>query len=488
MNLSKLQLFGLLCLSAFVGGLMAMSAYFVYIHPKSAQRNEALYTPQNGKFPQSAEFKQATQQVRPAVVHIKLTRPRGRYRNVEEQENNNEEYYEDSPSAHFGSGSGVIISADGYIVTNNHVVEDAQSLEVILPDKRSFKAQIIGTDMATDLALLKIDGKNLPTARFAPVSNKLDIGDWVLAIGNPFDLTASVTAGIVSGKGRKINLLRHDVANQKNAVEAFIQTDAAINPGNSGGALINMQGELVGINTAIATHTGYYTGFSFAIPIALVRKVTEDLKQHGETRRAILGVRLLEITGRLAQREKLKDLKGVFIDYVAENSSASIAGLKSGDVILELDKQEVNSVPDFNGMVALYTPGQRVEVLFVRKGKAQKIVITLRDTVGKILKREKEETETSETQVLGAELALPTKTEMEKLKIRYGVKVKKLEAGKLQNIGIKAGFVITLIDGKQMQKPEDVKNAIEASKKAGKAITIEGYYWGSGKAYYALGW
>jgi len=482
--MTKIQLFFSLLVSAFLGGFMSLSAYFLYVQPIKYKDIKA--HPLNDKISQSAIFKQATQQVRPAVVHIKLTQPRNRFQKTKDAENIDE--YDESSSGHYGSGSGVIISKDGYIVTNNHVVENAQTLLVILPDKRSFKARVIGTDMATDLAVLKIEGTDLPVAKLA-TTDVLEIGDWVLAIGNPFDLTASVTAGIVSGKGRNINLLKHDIANQKNAVEAFIQTDAAINPGNSGGALINMKGEVVGINTAIATHTGYYTGFSFAIPIALVRKVVNDLKEYGETRRALLGAKLIEINGKLAQQERLKELKGVYIAYVADNSSASVGGLKNGDVILTLDQHEVNSVPDFNAHMALYTPGQSVKITYMRSGKKQTIAVILRDTHGQTQGKDKNKIKIVESSTyMGAEFTLPTKTEKDKLGLRYGIKVQTLRAGKLMNAGVKAGFIITNIDGKQIIKIEDVKNTLEASKKNSKTVTIEGYYWGAGKAYYALGW
>lgn len=482
MQITKIQFFVSLSLASFFGGMMALSAYFLYVRPQEGKQNKnILPTSAQGKMLQSTEFKHITQKVRPAVVHIKLIKPRSNYLPVETDE-------EETEKGFFGSGSGVIITEDGYIVTNNHVVENAQGLEVILPDKRSFKAQIIGTDIATDLALLKIEGKNLPTAQLAAHDETLEIGDWVLAIGNPFDLTSSVTAGIVSGKGRNINLLRHDVANQKNAVESFIQTDAAINPGNSGGALINMQGEVVGINTAIATHTGSYTGFSFAIPVSLVHKVVSDLKQHGETKRAIMGVKLLEIDSKLMERKNLKDAKGVFVQSVAENSSASFAGIKEGDVITFLGKKEVNSIPDFNAQIALYTPNQKIKVTYIRNSVSKTIEVVLRSTVGKVADANKEKNVEMDNQIFGAELSLPTPTEKKKLGIKTGVKIQQIQAGKLQSAGIKAGFIITYIDGKQVQKIEDVKKILIASKQKSKAITIEGYYWGAGKAYYAIGW
>ncbi|TAD93545.1 MAG: PDZ domain-containing protein, partial [Bacteroidetes bacterium] len=348
-------------------------------------------------------------------------------------------------------------------------------------------ARIIGTDMATDLALIKIEGADLPTAQLAVSDDQVELGDWVLAIGNPFDLVASVTAGIVSGKGRNINLLRHDVTNQKNAVESFIQTDAAINPGNSGGALINMRGEVVGINTAIATHTGYYSGFSFAIPIGLVRKVVADLKEHGETKRAILGVKLMEIDSKVAMRKSLRTTKGVMIDYVAEHSSASFAGLQAGDVISAIDKKEVNTVPDFNARIALYAPNQKITLTYHRKGVEKIIQVHLLSTVGKIPDKAPKTTE-GDSQIWGAELTLPTATEKKRLGIKTGVKVQKIQAGKLQSAGIKTGFIITQIDKKNITLISEVKTILAESKKNSKTITIEGYYWGEGKAYYALGW
>ncbi len=477
--MTKLQLFFSMLVSAFLGGFMSLSAYFLYVEPQKKIR-QARQEPAHvySKTPSPINFKQATQKVRSAVVHIKLLQSNIRFQHTEL-----EDTLGGNPSVHYGSGSGVIISADGYIVTNYHVVENAKVLEVMLPDKRVFKAKIVGTDIATDLAVLKIEGKDLPTAQFAP-TDAVEVGDWVLAIGNPFDLTTSVTAGIVSGKGRNVNLLRADLANQKNPVESFIQTDAAINPGNSGGALVNMQGEVIGINTAIATHTGYYTGFSFAIPIALVRKVVQDIRKYGETKRAMLGVKLIEVDGKLAERKKLTVLKGVYIDYVATNSSASASGLESGDVILALDQQETNSVPDFNTFIALCSPGQSIKLRFMHKGSVKTADIILRDALGRT--EEQVNPKNTETQVMGAEFSLPTKVEKDKLGIKFGVKIHKLQAGKLQNAGIKQGFIITHIDEKAMNTSTEARTALETLKKSKKAITIEGYYMGEGKAYYVI--
>lgn len=275
-----------------------------------------------------------------------------------------------------GAGSGVIISADGYIVTNNHVVENAQDITVTLNDKREFPATIVGTDPQTDLALVKIECDGLPTLTFGN-SDQVRIGEWVLAVGNPFNLTSTVTAGIVSAKARNL-----DILGENTSIESFIQTDAAVNQGNSGGALVNASGELIGINSAIASHTGYYTGYSFAIPSNIARKVVGDLKEYGMVQRAVLAVTIQEVDNNVAQELNLPQVKGVCITSVADDGAAYRAGLQQYDVITAINGTEVNSVSELREVMAQYSPGDRVEVAYLRDGSSHKTPLTLLNSEG----------------------------------------------------------------------------------------------------------
>ena len=269
------------------------------------------------------------------------------------------------------SGSGVILSEDGYIVTNNHVIQQANEIEVVLNDKRSFTAQLIGTDPNTDIALLKIEATDLPTLQMGN-SDDLKIGEWVLAVGNPFNLTSTVTAGIVSAKARNINILDADMK-----IESFIQTDAAVNPGNSGGALVNTRGELVGINTAIASQTGSYAGYAFAVPTSIVQKVVADLRQYGSVQRALLGIRMLDITSEVQQYYGLKSLEGVYIVEVVPGSAAENGGLASGDVLIAVDGTTVNSSSELQEKIARKNPGDEVTLTVLRNDKRLDLRITL---------------------------------------------------------------------------------------------------------------
>lgn len=275
-----------------------------------------------------------------------------------------------------GAGSGVIISPDGYIVTNNHVVENAQDITVTLNDKREFPATIVGTDPQTDLALIKIECDGLPTLTFGN-SDQVRIGEWVLAVGNPFNLTSTVTAGIVSAKARNL-----DILGENTSIESFIQTDAAVNQGNSGGALVNASGELIGINSAIASHTGYYTGYSFAIPSNIARKVVGDLKEYGMVQRAVLAVTIQEVDNNVAQELNLSQVKGVCITSVADDGAAYRAGLQQYDVITSINGSEVNSVSELREVMAQYSPGDRVEVAYLRNGSSHKTPLTLLNSEG----------------------------------------------------------------------------------------------------------
>jgi Do/DeqQ family serine protease len=362
-----------------------------------------------------------------------------------------------------GSGSGVIISTDGYIVTNNHVVDGATKIKVILNDKREYTAELIGKDRNTDLALIKIEEKNLPFA-VQGNSDEVKVGQWVLAVGNPFNLTSTVTAGIVSAKGRGLNLLR-DPRNPETqyAIEAFIQTDAAVNPGNSGGALVSSDGKLIGINAAIASETGQFAGYSFAIPVNLMKKVIDDLLKYGEVQRGLLGVQIQDVSSELADKEGLKEVRGVFVAKVTENSAAESAGIKDKDIIIAIDDEKVNTSNELQEKVGKKSPGDKVKVSIIRDGKNMDFVVTLRGKDGKTTLAKVEKAETNK--VLGCEFESIARDERLKLKISSGVKVKSIgEKSALKKAGIPVGFILTHIDKVPVNSVTEVKNSLENKK------------------------
>ena len=317
------------------------------------------------------DFTQAAERSVEAVVHVKTKYYR--------QQQYVDPFYQfffgrpqqsQQPSA-MASGSGVILSNDGYIVTNNHVIEDANEIEVVLNDKRTFAAQLIGTDPNTDLALLKIEATNLPTIEIGN-SDDLRVGEWVLAVGNPFNLTSTVTAGIVSAKARSINILNSDMK-----IESFIQTDAAVNPGNSGGALVNTRGQLVGINTAIASQTGSYAGYAFAIPTAIMQKVVADLRQYGTVQRALLGIRMLDITQQVKDQLSLESMEGVYVGEVISGSAADKAGMKAGDVIVQVDGRPINASSQLQEQIGRKNPGDQIIILVRRGHRSVSLQVTL---------------------------------------------------------------------------------------------------------------
>ncbi|MGB0522694.1 MAG: S1C family serine protease [Flammeovirgaceae bacterium] len=350
-----------------------------------------------------------------------------------------------------GSGSGVIFSEDGYIVTNNHVIEGADDIQVI-HDKKTYVAKVIGKDPSSDLALLKIEGKNLPAIPIGS-SRNLKVGEWVLAVGNPFNLTSTVTAGIVSAKGRNINILE-DIF----PIESFIQTDAAINPGNSGGALVNKEGKLVGINTAILSRTGSYAGYGFAVPADIVMKVINDLKQYGEVQKAFMGIEAADLTEEDAKQKNLSSLDGVAIQLLEADGAAAKAGLQEGDIIVQVDAEKVSSKTAFDEQLSYYRPGDKVTVQYLRNGKNKTANITLTNIYGdtKIVKREVYESES-----LGAEFEIVPKVERQRMGIESGIRLKKVYRGLIQRMGIEEGFVITSINNRQIENPEELTDILE---------------------------
>eukprot|EP01132_Coremiostelium_polycephalum_P000130 gene130-177_t len=384
--------------------------------------------------------------------------------------------YKTQPGAAFGSG--VIISEDGYIVTNNHVIDKADQVEVTLDDNRRYSAKIVGTDPDTDLALLKIEEKHLSFLSFGD-SNKLQVGEWVLAVGNPFNLTSTVTKGIVSAKARRADIGKNVGNGIK--IEAFIQTDAAVNRGNSGGALVNLYGELVGINTAISTPTGAFAGYSFAIPSSIVQRIIGDLKKYGTVQRAMLGIYPIDVNADLVEEKKLKRFDGVYVHGFSEHSAAAEAGLKEGDIITAINTTKIKNLAQLHEHLAHYQPGDKVNVCIDRKGKELCIAVTLKSVLNELKiahGQEKIEVEGATFEPLDA----PTK---QKLGIKSGVQIKLLKAGRWQQAGIKKGFIVVAIDKEPVATLDQLATVLN-SKKGG--ILIEGIYPNGNKAYYGIGW
>jgi len=379
------------------------------------------------------------------------------------------------PQQATASGSGVIISEDGYIVTNNHVIQNAQKVEVILNDKREYTAEVVGRDPSTDLALLKVDAKGLPFIYYGN-SDEVKVGEWALAVGNPFSLTSTVTAGIISAKGRNINIL-----NEKFAIESFIQTDAAVNPGNSGGALVNAKGELVGINSAIASNTGSYSGYSFAIPVNIVRKVVADLLEFGDVQRAFIGVVLEDLNAQLAKEKSISDIRGVYVSGLNSGGAAEEAGIKAGDVILEIQNVKVNNVPELQEQVGRYRPGDKVNITVSREGERKDINVEVKNRNGDTRLIKYSESVATE---LGADLSEISDKEKVTLRLDRGLKVAKIRAGKLQSIGIREGFIITQVGDQPVNSVEDLTNALKSERRG---MLIEGVYPNGTRAYYGLG-
>ncbi len=367
------------------------------------------------------------------------------------------------------SGSGVIVSPDGYIVTNNHVIDNATEVEVTLNDKRTFKAEIVGVDASTDIALLKIDADTLPILSLGN-SDLLKIGEWVLAVGNPFNLTSTVTAGIVSAKARDINIL-----NSEMKIESFIQTDAAVNPGNSGGALVNTNGELVGINTAIASQTGSYAGYSFAIPVSIVGKVIADLKEFGVVQRAVLGVQIRNITDEFAKEKGLKTLKGAYVVSVVKGSSAEVADLKEGDIIISVNDVQVETSSQLQEQVGRYRPGNKVKVGYIRNMKQYEVVVELKNRSGNT-----NVVKAVDLNILGAKFSPVSESFKYKYRIKGGILVDSVEReGLFSQSGIRKGFVILKINNENVYSLKDMENVlskVQSTDEEYRALFVSGLY------------
>jgi Do/DeqQ family serine protease len=387
--------------------------------------------------------------------------------------------YEEPREKRGGSGSGVILSTDGYIVTNYHVIENASSIEITLNDKRAFKAEVVGSDPTTDISLLKIDAKELTHIYFGN-SDELKVGEWVLAVGNPFNLTSTVTAGIVSAKARNINILSADLK-----IESFIQTDAAVNPGNSGGALVNTQGQLVGINTAIASRTGSFSGYSFAIPASIVRKVVEDIREFGVVQRAILGVQMRDINNEFANEKKLFTLEGVYVAKVIEKSAAQRAGIKEGDIVTAIEDVKVKSMAELQEQVGRYRPGDMIQISALRNEKEMVFQVELRNLSGStsIVKA-------VDLSQLGAKFQPINDNTKRKFGIPGGLEVITVEKNsRLAKAGVQKGYIILKANKTNVYSEENLAEVYEQimnDEDDDKVLLLTGVYPSGQVVYYAV--
>lgn len=376
-----------------------------------------------------------------------------------------------------GTGSGVIIGQEGYIVTNNHVVANAEDIEVTLNDNRTFKAKLIGTDPTTDLAVIQVEASDLKVLPFMN-SDEVKVGEWVMAVGNPFNLNSTITAGIVSAKARNINILRDSFA-----VESFIQTDAAINPGNSGGALVDLNGRLMGINTAIASPTGSYSGYGFAIPANIVKKVVEDIIEFGEVQRGFIGAMIRNLDNDLARELGIGITRGVYVDGVVEDGAADKAGIQKGDVIVAIAGNQVNTSSELLEMIARHRPGDRLRITVNRKGTTKEFDVVLKNRQGNTARLRQENKPLSD--LLGAELTTIPSAEAQDLGIEGGVKVSRIRGGKLREANVRDGFIITGVDSNPVKSVVDLDRLLKGQKKG---VLLEGIYEGSRRLhFYGLG-
>ena len=447
---------------------------------------------------QPVDLSAAAEKALPSVVHIKYVQ-NSKIQTVEVQSDPFEDFFSDPFADFFGrgqqgqggtrkrqiqtpkrtaTGSGVIISADGYIVTNNHVVEGADELTVTLSDSKEYSARIIGNDKTTDLALIKIDGKNLPAISIAN-SDNVKVGEWVLAIGNPLGLNNTVTAGIISAKARTLGA---------NGVESFIQTDAAINAGNSGGALVNTDGQLVGINAMLYSQTGSYSGYGFAIPTNMMNKVVADLKKYGTVQRAMIGIVGGEVKNFVdAEKEKGNDIdlgtmEGIYIDKVVEDGAAEDAGIEKGDIIIEVDGKKMTKMGDLQGVIAQKRPGDKVTLTYLHNKKKITKEVTLRNEQGntKVVKD-------ADLDILGADFREVTKSQKEQLEINYGLEVIKVNAGKMKDAGVPKGFIIQKVNDESMKTVEDLQKAVkDANASKDQVLIIKGIYPTSKRGYFVV--
>ena len=473
-----------------IGGLCVLSIAFSA--GSFMKVNAAAASPAMPAQPVDLTF--AAEKALPAVVHIRYVQ-NSKVQTVEVQSDPFSDFFDDffgSPGRGNGgtqkrqvqtpkreaTGSGVIISADGYIVTNNHVVEGADQLTVTLNDNREFSARIIGTDKSTDLALIKIDGKNLPTLPIGD-SDKLKVGEWVLAVGNPFNLNSTVTAGIVSAKARMLG---------GNPIESFIQTDAAINQGNSGGALVNTQGELVGINAMLYSQTGSYSGYGFAIPTTIMNKVVADIKQYGSVQRAVMGIKggdvrvYLDMEKEKGKEHDLGTNDGIYVDSVEDGGAGSAVGLKSGDVIVAADGRKLTKMAELQELLSGKKPGDKITITYLRNKKKTTATATLKNAQGntKVMK-------SADLDILGGNFKEINDEQKRQLNISTGLEVIRVNNGALKDAGVAKGFIIQKVNEQIIKSTDDLQKAVkEASTSKDPVLYIQGIYPTGKKAYFAV--
>lgn len=430
---------------------------------------------------QPVDFTEAAENSIHAVVHIKSTQL-GKTQTVTQMPDLFDFFFGDGmgrqqqvrTQPRVGFGSGVIISKDGYIVTNNHVIEGADEIEVKLNDNREYKGKLIGTDPNTDLALVKIEGDDFPIIPIGD-SEALKVGEWVLAVGNPFNLTSTVTAGIVSAKARTLGVY-------SGGIESFIQTDAAINQGNSGGALVNARGELVGINAVLSSPTGAYAGYGFAIPTSIMTKVVDDLKEFGTVQRAILGISGHDLGDERTKDKELGTVEGVYVAGVTDGSGAKAAGIEPGDVIVKIAGKKVHNMAELQESIAKHRPGDKVSVTIMREKKEKTLEVTLKNLQGNT-----EVVKKFDLDMLGAAFK-PIGDDMKRhLGVSYGLQVTGVEKGKFAEAGIKRGFVILKVNGTKITSEEDLANVLKAANQSPERVLfISGYYESGRRANYAV--
>lgn len=466
-------------LSAFVGGLTAFAVV------KSTDNNQsqtvqispdgASYRTVNLAQDNWPDFTYAAESAVDAVVYVKVTS----MQTSRQTPNSIFDFFFGYPEGsqqreRVGSGSGVIIREDGYIVTNNHVIDGANKIEVTLNNNQTYEATLVGTDPATDVALLKIDASGLPIIPFGD-SSKLRLGEWVIAIGSPYDLRSTITAGIVSAKGRSMPNYSGEFK-----IESFIQTDAAVNPGNSGGALVDKAGNLVGINTAIISQTGSYAGYSFAVPSNIVKKIVYDLMDFGSVKRALLGITMQTVDDKIAKEMKLSSVNGVYIVEVSEKGAADKAGVKKGDVLVAIDSAKITDAASVQEIVSRFSPGDKAQLTIVRDGKEKVLEVTFQGS-----ERENGTTmDDGSVAFYGSAIRTAPKEVLKKYGLKQGVEIVEVGPGKMKEAGASDGFIILYVNDKAVKSPEDV---IEIAKNSKRAVFVEGVTASGRTGYFAFG-
>ena len=460
--------FLIILLSALAGGLTA----YAVVDNMSPDNMSAMQASQDGAAFRTVnlsqdnwpDFTYAAESAVDAVVYVKVTSTQ----TMQQAPSSIFDYFFGFPQGgapqqreRVGSGSGVIIREDGYIVTNNHVIDGATKIEVTLNNNQTYPATLVGTDPATDVALLKVEASGLPIIPFGD-SDKLRLGEWVIAIGSPYDLRSTITAGIVSAKGRSMPNYSGEFK-----IESFIQTDAAVNPGNSGGALVDKAGNLVGINTAIYSQTGSYAGYSFAVPVNIVKKIAYDLMDFGSVKRAVLGISMQPIDDKIADELKLSSRNGVYISEVSKSSAADEAGILAGDILLAIDSTKVNTTPSVQEAVSRYSPGDNAVITVLRDGKEKKIEVTFKGTA----QENGTLTDDGSVAFYGSSIKEADGQTLQKYGLKNGVEIVELGPGKLMEAGATEGFIILYVNDHPVKTPQDV---IDIVKKSKRTVFIEG--------------